>query len=104
MQSLTQQGWGGPESLHLTSSQVMLTILDCGAHFLYSKADGDKSTERPPPSPSIGPCRVLVWGLPARHRDPGIFKIGDDFCGDIETQMGAPGLPTVLKYLRRLRL
>lgn len=33
MQSLTQQVWGGPKSLHLTSSLVMLAILDGGAHF-----------------------------------------------------------------------
>ena len=56
-----------------------------------------------PPPASASLCRVLVWGLSARHRDPGISKTGDNFCGDIETQMGAPGLSIVLKYLRRLR-
>ena len=64
-------------------------------HTFNSKADGDKLDERSPP-PSVGLCRVLVWGLSAQHRDPGISKIGDNFCGDIETQMGAPGLPIVL--------
>ena len=70
MQSLTQQGWGGPESLHLTSSQVMLTILDCGAHFLYSKADGDKSTERPPPSPQWRPLPCSGLGSASTTQRP----------------------------------
>lgn len=103
MQILTQQVWCGPQSLPLTSSQVMLIRPGPGEHTLNSKAEGDPVSleDGPSPYPELVLLSLGLESVGTTHRAPGSPNPGDYFCCNRESQLGTC-LPSVLTGLGRL--